>query len=73
MKHIILPLSLVLAASAPAAVIVTSSLTAPATDAADQYYLPGQVADVNSINGVAATGDNDESTFVSERSSKIMR
>ena len=75
MKHkhrIILPLSLVLAASAPAAVIVTSSLTAPATDAADQYYLPGVVANLAQINGVADPGANDESTFVSERSSKIM-
>lgn len=71
-KHIILPLSLVLAASASAAVIVTSSLTAPATDAADQYYLPGVVANLAQINGVAEAGDNDESTFVSERSSKIM-
>lgn len=72
-KHLILPLSILSAAIAPAAVTVTSSLTAPSTDAADQYYLPGQIDEANTINGSGTASDaNDESTYVAERTSKIM-
>lgn len=71
--RLILPLSILSAAVAPAAVTVTSSLSAPSTDAADQYYLPGQIDEVNTINGSGSASDsNDESTYVAERTSKIM-
>lgn len=47
------------------AVTVTGSLTAPVTDAADQFHLPGATDDVNNIDGTGiAPWDNDASTYI---------
>ncbi len=49
---------------------VTAGLTAPATDSFDEFYLPGNVDDVDNIDGspggipIVTSGDNDESTYV---------
>ena len=56
---------------APEAAPVSASLTAPALDGDDAYYLPGNIAEPDTIGGTGASGDNDESTYVAEnRSSK---
>ncbi len=50
-----------------AAVTVSSSLTAPITDAADQFYLPGATDHANTIGGAATDVNcwgNDGSTYV---------
>lgn len=59
--------------------LVTASATAPATDAADQYYLPGNVDDVDNIDGspggvpIATSDANDASTYVAfDRTSQGM-
>lgn len=50
---------------------VTASSTAPSPDANDASYLPGSVNEPNTIDGTGASGNNDESTYVSpDRSSK---
>ena len=53
---------------------VTASATAPATDAYDQSYLPGNVDDVDNIGGTGVSPlDNDASTYASfDRASQGM-
>jgi hypothetical protein len=68
-----LPLLVILSSASQAAVTVTSSSSAPTITTHDQYYLPGQIDEVDTINGSGTASDiNDESTYVAERPSKIM-
>lgn len=57
-----------------AAVTITGNLTAPTTDAADQFYLPGATDDVDNIDGTAvSSGDNDAATYIAaDRTSQGM-
>lgn len=56
---------------APPAAPVTSSLTAPTTDADDAFYFASNINEPATIGGTTTSGDNDESTYVAEdRSSK---
>jgi hypothetical protein len=56
----------------PPPIPVTSSLTAPATDADDQFFLATNLNDGDNIDGTGIeSDDNDESTYVApDRSSK---
>ncbi len=55
-------------------IIIRSATTAPVTDVADQYYLPGNVEEADAIAGSGtASADNDGSTYVAlDRASKGM-
>ena len=56
---------------APLAAPVTSSLTAPDTDADDAYFLASNIGEPDTIGGTSTALDNDESTYVAEnRTSK---
>lgn len=51
---------------------VTAGTSAPATDADDAYFFPGNVTEPDTINGSTTAADNDESTYVAEdRGSKV--
>jgi hypothetical protein len=68
-----LGVSQVALADPPAPIPVTASLSAPATDADDQFFLAGNLNDADNIggSGVTTSGTNDEDTYVStDRSSK---
>ncbi len=57
---------------APPMAPVTSSLTAPATDADDAFYFASNIGEPATIGGTSNAGDNDESTYVAEdRTSKL--
>ena len=56
---------------APPVAPVTASTSAPAIDADDVSFLPGNINEPDTINGTTAAGDNDESTYVAgDRTSK---
>lgn len=63
--------TLKIAVSVLPAAPVTASATAPAIDADDVSFLPGDVAEADSINSTGTPAANDESTYVAEdRTSK---
>lgn len=63
--------TLKITAFGPPAAPVTANLSAPTVDSDDVSFFASNIGEPDTINGTTASGDNDESTYVSEdRSSK---